>query len=54
VVLRVPGLWWQVPFFYVPVFSRLIGRPLYDRIAANRGRLSGWLFPPPKAKQEAA
>ena len=39
-VLRVPGLWWQVPFFYVPVFSRMIGRPLYDWVAANRGWLS--------------
>src|SRR5262249_55132942 len=26
VVLRVPGLWWQVPFFYVPVLSRFVGR----------------------------
>jgi predicted DCC family thiol-disulfide oxidoreductase YuxK len=40
VVLRVPGLWWQVPFFHVPVLSRLIGRRLYDWIAANRRRLS--------------
>jgi predicted DCC family thiol-disulfide oxidoreductase YuxK len=40
VVLRVPGLWWQVPLFYLPVLSRLVGRPLYDWIAANRGRLS--------------
>ena len=40
VVLRVPGLWWQVPFFYVPVFSRLFGRPIYNWIAANRSRLS--------------
>jgi predicted DCC family thiol-disulfide oxidoreductase YuxK len=40
VVLRVPGLWWQIPFFYVPVFSRLFGRPIYNWIAANRGRLS--------------
>ena len=39
VVLRVPGLWWQVPFFYVPVFSRLIGHPLYNWIAANRSSL---------------
>jgi predicted DCC family thiol-disulfide oxidoreductase YuxK len=39
VVLRVPGLWWQVPFFYVPVFSRLLGHPTYDWVAANRGRL---------------
>jgi predicted DCC family thiol-disulfide oxidoreductase YuxK len=40
VVLRVPGLWWQVPFFYVPVLSRLFGRPIYNWIAANRTRLS--------------
>jgi predicted DCC family thiol-disulfide oxidoreductase YuxK len=40
VVLRVPGLWWQIPFFYVPVLSRLFGRPIYNWVAANRGRLS--------------
>jgi predicted DCC family thiol-disulfide oxidoreductase YuxK len=40
VVLRVPGLWWLVPFFYVPVLSRLLGHPIYDWIAANRSRLS--------------
>ena len=40
VTLRVPGLWWQVPFFYVPMFSRLFGHPIYNWIAANRGRLS--------------
>jgi predicted DCC family thiol-disulfide oxidoreductase YuxK len=39
VVLRVPGMWWLVPFFYVPVLSRLIGHPLYNWIAANRSRL---------------
>ncbi len=39
VVLRVPGLWWQIPFFYVPVFSRLLGHPIYNWIAANRSRL---------------
>ena len=42
VVLRVPGLWWQVPFFYVPVLSRLFGRPIYNWIAANRMRLSSF------------
>jgi predicted DCC family thiol-disulfide oxidoreductase YuxK len=46
VVPRVPGLWWQVPFFYVPVLSRLVGHPIYNWIAANRSRLSslrlGW------------
>jgi predicted DCC family thiol-disulfide oxidoreductase YuxK len=40
VVLRVPGLWWLVPFFYVPVLSRLFGHPIYNWVAANRGRLS--------------
>jgi predicted DCC family thiol-disulfide oxidoreductase YuxK len=39
VVLRVPGLWWLVPLFYVPVLSRLVGRPAYGWIAANRSRL---------------
>jgi predicted DCC family thiol-disulfide oxidoreductase YuxK len=52
VVLRVPGLWWQIPFFYVPVFSRLIGRPLYDRVASNRGKLSTWLFPPSRSQSD--
>jgi predicted DCC family thiol-disulfide oxidoreductase YuxK len=40
VVLRVPGLWWLVPFFYIPVLSRLLGHPAYNWIAANRSRLS--------------
>jgi predicted DCC family thiol-disulfide oxidoreductase YuxK len=39
VVLRVPGLWWQVPLFYVPVLSRRIGHPVYNWIAANRARM---------------
>ncbi len=43
VVPRVPGLWWQVPFFYVPVLSRLFGRPIYNWIASNRGRLSSMM-----------
>jgi predicted DCC family thiol-disulfide oxidoreductase YuxK len=44
VVLRVPGLWWMVPFFYIPVFSRLIGHPIYKWIAANRSQLSSQKF----------
>jgi predicted DCC family thiol-disulfide oxidoreductase YuxK len=40
VVLRVPGLWWQVSLFYVPVLSRLVGHPLYNWIASNRSLLS--------------
>jgi len=42
VVPRVPGLWWLVPFFYVPVLSRLFGHPIYNWVAANRSRLSAW------------
>ena len=42
VVLRVPGLWWQIPFFYIPVLSRLVGTPIYNWIAANRSTLSRW------------
>jgi predicted DCC family thiol-disulfide oxidoreductase YuxK len=45
VVLRVPGLWWLVPLFYVPLASRRIGHPIYDWIAANRGWLSAWRAP---------
>ena len=40
VVLRVPGLWWLIPFFYVPVLSRLFGHPIYNWVASNRSRLS--------------
>jgi predicted DCC family thiol-disulfide oxidoreductase YuxK len=43
VVARVPGLWWLVPFFYVPVFSRLFGRPIYSWVATNRSRLSRYV-----------
>jgi len=46
VVLRVPGLWWQIPFFYLPVLSRLFGRPIYNWIAANRTRLSSFRLSP--------
>jgi predicted DCC family thiol-disulfide oxidoreductase YuxK len=40
VVLRVPGLWWQIPLFYVPVLSRLIGHSVYNWIAGHRTWLS--------------
>jgi predicted DCC family thiol-disulfide oxidoreductase YuxK len=43
-VLRVPGLWWQIPLFYVPVFSRLLGHPIYNWVAGNRGWLSSILL----------
>jgi predicted DCC family thiol-disulfide oxidoreductase YuxK len=43
VVARVPGLWWLVPLFYVPVLSRLLGQPIYNWVAANRGRLSAMM-----------
>ena len=45
VVLRVPGLWWMVPFFYAPIVSRLVGHPIYNWVAANRSRLSGLRAP---------
>lgn len=45
-VLRVPGLWWQVPFFYIPVLSKLFGRPVYNWIAANRGTISQCVVKP--------
>ena len=38
-VARIPGMWWMIPFFYVPVFSRLVGTPVYNWIAANRSKL---------------
>jgi predicted DCC family thiol-disulfide oxidoreductase YuxK len=45
VVPRVPGLWWMIPFFYVPVLSRLLGHPIYNWVAANRGTLSAMTKP---------
>jgi predicted DCC family thiol-disulfide oxidoreductase YuxK len=50
VVARVPGLWWLVPLFYLPVLSRVLGRPIYNWVAANRSRLSASrLFAAPRA-----
>jgi predicted DCC family thiol-disulfide oxidoreductase YuxK len=49
VVPRVPGLWWMIPFFYVPVFSRLIGHPIYNWIAGNRSWLSSFLISPQRS-----
>lgn len=43
VVPRVPGLWWMVPLFYVPVLSRLIGTPVYNWIATHRSTMSSIL-----------
>jgi predicted DCC family thiol-disulfide oxidoreductase YuxK len=40
VVLRVPGLWWQIPLFFVPVLSRLVGHRVYNWIASHRSLLS--------------
>ncbi len=40
VVLRVPGLWWLVPLFYIPWLSRAVGRPLYLWIASHRHVIS--------------
>jgi predicted DCC family thiol-disulfide oxidoreductase YuxK len=43
-VLRVPGLWWMIPFFYVPVLSRFFGDPIYNWVASHRGWLSSLSF----------
>jgi predicted DCC family thiol-disulfide oxidoreductase YuxK len=40
VVIRVPGLWWLAPLFYIPGVSRLFGHSIYNWVAANRSRLS--------------
>ncbi len=52
VVLRVPGVWWMVPLFYIPFLSRLIGRPLYNWVASNRGRLSAMRWGASRAPAE--
>jgi hypothetical protein len=51
IVPRVPGLWWLLPLFHVPVVSRLLGRPIYHWVAASRRWLSTAGFPLlPRAK----
>jgi predicted DCC family thiol-disulfide oxidoreductase YuxK len=51
IVPRVPGLWWLLPLFHVPVVSRLLGRPIYHWVAASRRWLSTADFPLlPRAK----
>lgn len=40
VVLRVPGMWWMAPFFYIPVLSRAVGTPVYNYIASHRSQMS--------------
>ncbi|MDH5326172.1 MAG: DCC1-like thiol-disulfide oxidoreductase family protein [Gammaproteobacteria bacterium] len=44
VVLRTPGTWWFAPLYYIPIFSRLIGRAVYRWIADHRQQLSAGLF----------
>ena len=39
VVLRVPGLWWAVPFFYIPVFSKVV-RPANLQLGRGAPRLA--------------
>jgi predicted DCC family thiol-disulfide oxidoreductase YuxK len=39
-VLRVPGMWWMIPLFYIPLLSRAVGQPLYNWVAKNRQRVS--------------
>lgn len=53
-VLRVPGLWWQVPFFYIPVLSRIFGRAIYNWIAANRGVISQCVVKPSQRAEDVA
>jgi len=51
IVPRVPGLWWLLPLFHVPVVSRLLGQPIYHWVAAGRRWLSTADFPLlPRAK----
>ncbi|MBT4880015.1 MAG: DUF393 domain-containing protein [Alphaproteobacteria bacterium] len=39
-VVRIPGLIWLAPLFYIPVLSRLVGRPVYNWIASHRHVIS--------------
>lgn len=54
VVLRVPGLWWLVPLFYIPVVSRLFGRPIYNWVATHRGWLSSVRWGVPRSSEPAS
>ena len=40
VVARVPGMWWLIPFFYIPVLSRKFGTFTYNWIAGHRHVIS--------------
>jgi predicted DCC family thiol-disulfide oxidoreductase YuxK len=39
-VLRVPGLWWMVPAFYLPWLSRAAGARVYQWVASHRHVIS--------------
>lgn len=39
-VLRVPGLWWMLPLFFVPFASRAVGTRVYDWVASHRHVIS--------------
>lgn len=39
-VLRVPGLWWMLPLFFVPFVSRAVGTRVYDWVARHRHVIS--------------
>ena len=54
VVRRVPGLWWMVPFFYVPIVSRLVGRPIYNWVASHRSWLSSFRWGAPRSGEAVA
>lgn len=49
VVLRVPGLWWTVPLFYIPILSRLVGHPVYNWVASHRTWLSSFRWGAPRS-----
>lgn len=51
-VVRIPGLWWLIPLFYVPFFSKFIGRPLYRWIAARRSAISTCFVHPSTKKKK--
>jgi predicted DCC family thiol-disulfide oxidoreductase YuxK len=44
-VLRIPGLWWLIPLFYIPFFSRFFGRKIYNWIASHRQQISQCVVP---------
>ena len=54
IVARVPGMWWLVPFFYIPLLSRAVGRPIYNWIASHRHVISTCVIGPANASAACA